>query len=96
MDYIFSSNGGVDEGRFQLILRRGIETGVDEVAAAGIVIATDGNTLRIEAPAEVEISVVAADGKVVADGTGASFTTVLAEGIYVVKAGEAVRKVIIR
>ena len=96
VDYIFSSNGGVDEGRFQLILRRGIETGVDEVAAAGIVIAADGNTLRIEAPAEVEISVVAADGKVVAAGSSASFTTVLAEGIYVVKAGEAVKKVIIR
>ena len=96
VDYIFSSNGGVDEGRFQLILRRGIETGVDEVAAVGIVIAADGNTLRIEAPAEVEISVVAADGKVVAAGSGASFTTVLPEGIYVVKAGEAVRKVIIR
>ncbi|MBD5189343.1 MAG: leucine-rich repeat domain-containing protein [Bacteroidales bacterium] len=96
VDYIFSSNGGVDEGRFQLILRRGIETGVDEVAAAGIVIAADGNILRIEAPAEVEISVVEADGKVVAAGTGASFTTVLAEGIYVVKAGEAVKKVIIR
>ena len=96
VDYIFSANGGVDEGRFQLILRPGIETGVDEVAAAGIVIAADGNTLSIEAPAEVEISVVAADGKVVAAGSGASFTTVLAEGIYVVKAGEAVKKVIIR
>lgn len=96
VDYIFSANGGVDEGRFQLILRPGIETGVDEVVAAGIVIAADGNTLRIEAPAEVEISVVAADGKVVAAGSGASFTTVLAEGIYVVKAGEAVKKVIIR
>lgn len=96
VDYIFSANGGVDEGRFQLILRPGIETGVDEVAAAGIVIAADGNTLSIEAPAEVEISVVAADGKVVAAGIGASFSTVLAEGIYVVKAGEAVKKVIIR
>lgn len=96
VDYIFSANGGVDEGRFQLILRPGIETGVDEVAAAGIVIAADGNTLSIEAPAEVEISVVAADGKVVAAGSTASFTTVLAEGIYVVKAGEAVKKVIIR
>lgn len=96
VDYIFSANGGVDEGRFQLILRPGIETGVDEATAAGIVIAADGNTLSIEAPAEVEISVVAADGKVVAAGSGASFTTVLAEGIYVVKAGEAVKKVIIR
>lgn len=96
VDYIFSANGGLDEGRFQLILRPGIETGVDEVAATGIVIAADGNTLSIEAPAEVEISVVAADGKVVAAGSGASFTTVLADGIYVVKAGEAVKKVIIR
>lgn len=96
-DYIFTADAGINEGRFMLKLRRGgVETGIEESAVAGTVISTEGNVLNITAPAEVEITVVAADGKVFASVTSASFIATLPEGVYAVKAGEVVRKIIIR
>ncbi|MDE5806845.1 MAG: leucine-rich repeat domain-containing protein [Muribaculaceae bacterium] len=96
-DYIFTADAGINEGRFMLKLRRGgVETGIEESAVAGTVISTEGNVLNITAPVEVEITVVAADGKVYASATSASFTATLPEGVYAVKAGEVIRKIIIR
>ena len=96
-DYVFTADAGINEGRFILKLRRGgVETGIEESAVAGTVISTEGNVLNITAPAEVEITVVAADGKVFASATSASFTATLPEGVYAVKAGEVIRKIIIR
>lgn len=94
--YAFTADAGTDEGRFTLELRSNINTGIDGAAADGISISAENGLLTVKAPAEVEITVAAADGRLMAADKGALLTVELPEGVYVVKAGETVRKINIR
>ncbi len=92
--YAFVADAGASDDRFTLRLMPGIITGIEDVEAEGISISLDGNLLSISSPAEVEISVIAADGKIVAIDRSAAFSMSLDKGAYIVKAGDAVRKLI--
>ena len=94
--YAFTAQAGEDEGRFTLELRRSVETGVEETIAASTVITAEAGTLFVKAPAEVEISVTAADGVIMASTRSKDFSIELPAGVYVVKAGETVKKINIR
>ena len=58
-------------------------------------VSVDGDTLSVSAPEEIEITVIAADGKTVAAGRSASFSATLATGVYAVKAGNVTAKVMV-
>lgn len=94
--YAFTADAATDESRFTLELRRDFTTGVEDMEADGIIISAENGVLTVKAPAEVEITVAAADGKVVAIDKSADFSVELSEGVYVVKAGEAIKKINIR
>ena len=94
--YAFTADAATDESRFTLELRRDFTTGVEDMEADGIIISAENGVLTVKAPAEVEITVAAADGKVVAIDKSAGFSVELSEGVYVVKAGEAIKKINIR
>ena len=94
--YAFTADATTDETRFTLELRRDFTTGVEDMEADGIIISAENGVLTVKAPAEVEITVAAADGKVVAIDKSADFSVELSEGVYVVKAGEAIKKINIR
>lgn len=94
--YAFTADAATDEARFTLELRRDFTTGVEDMEADGIIISAENGVLTVKAPAEVEITVAAADGKVVAIDKSADFNVELSEGVYVVKAGEAIKKINIR
>lgn len=90
--YTFKADAGTDENRFILTFEAQI-TGIDAVAADSICVKVDGNQLRVSAPEAIAVTVVAVDGRTVAAGHGTDFTATLAQGIYVVKAGETTIKV---
>ena len=94
--YAFTADAATDEARFTLEIRRDFTTGVEDMEADGIIISAENGVLTVKAPAEVEITVAAADGKVVAIDKSADFSVELSEGVYVVKAGEAIKKINIR
>lgn len=91
--YAFTADAATDNNRFTLRLARGIETGIDEAIAEGVKVTAEGNTLNVRAAEEVEITVAAADGKVIAAAKAATFSTELPNGIYVVKAGDVTTKI---
>lgn len=93
-DYTFQADAATDENRFRLMLN-GKSTAADAITADATSVNVDGNVLTIAAPAEIEIAVASADGKIVASDFAARFTAVLEKGIYVVKAGNLTKKVII-
>lgn len=94
--YEFEAAAGTDEGRFTLRIVRGIESGASEIAADAIKVTVENNVLSVSAPEETAIIVAAADGKVVAEAESAAYTVQLPAGVYVVKAGETVKKINIR
>ncbi|MDE6805835.1 MAG: hypothetical protein K2J05_03405, partial [Muribaculaceae bacterium] len=81
--YAFTADAATDEARFTLELRRDFTTGVEDMEADGILISAENGVLTVKAPAEVEITVAAADGKVVAIDKSADFSVELSEGVYV-------------
>lgn len=94
--YAFTADASTDESRFTLELRKDVITGIDDINVDGIIITTENGALTVKAPVKVEITVACADGKIVAIDRSADFRAELPAGVYVVKAGEAIRKINIR
>lgn len=90
--YAFTADAENNDNRFTLCLMPS-ESGVDAAAAEGIAVNVAGNVLNITAAEAIDITVAAADGKVVARGNAASFSAELEGGVYVVKAGAKTVKV---
>ncbi|MDE5871676.1 MAG: leucine-rich repeat domain-containing protein [Muribaculaceae bacterium] len=90
-DYVFDADASINEARFTLALAS--TNAVATAVAEGLEINVTGNVLSIRSNAAVEISVASIDGKAVASGRSADFSTILENGIYIVKAGEKTMKV---
>lgn len=74
-----------------------LENGVDSVLAPLPVVRVNGNDIVISDVTGVGISVASVDGKIVYSGVGNGTVTVtVSEGIYVVTAGSATAKVVVR
>lgn len=89
-DYTFTSEAGSDNARFTLRLTRG--SGVETVDAQNAGVSVEGSQISVTAPGT--IAIFAIDGKTVAEGFG-SISTTLPAGVYVVKAGNMVKKAVI-
>ena len=89
--YTFEADAATDDQRFTVSFNK--LSGVDAVAAAGINVSVEGNTLNVVSDEAIEIMVVTLDGKTVASEKSASLSVMLESGIYVVKAGNRVVKV---
>ena len=89
-DYTFTSEAGSDNARFTLRLTRG--SGVETVDAQNAGVSVEGSQISVTAPGA--IAIFAIDGKTVAEGFGAISAT-LPAGVYVVKAGNMVKKAVI-
>lgn len=89
-DYTFTSEAGSDNARFTLRLTRG--SGVETVDAQKAGVSVEGPRISVTAPGA--IAIFAIDGKTVAEGIG-SISTTLPAGVYVVKAGNMVKKAVI-
>lgn len=95
-EYAFEANAGIDDNRFAIALVQGKESGVDSSAADDIKVEVKGNMLLVSAPQPVAVTVVAADGTVAAAGESVEFSADLTSGVYVVKAGEKISKIIVK
>ena len=93
-DYTFRTDAATEEGRFSLLLKAQ-STAADSLEPESVKVSVDGDTLSVSAPEEIEITVIAADGKTVAAGRSASFSATLATGVYAVKAGNVTAKVMV-
>ena len=72
-------------------------SGVEAIGAGAVAIATQGHNIVILNALDMNVSVVAANGAVIYSGIGNAKTTVAAApGVYVVKAGKTVKKVIVK
>lgn len=72
-------------------------SGVDAIGNGAVSIKAVGHDIVVLNAAGQNVSVVAANGAVVFNGVGEAKTTVaVASGVYVVKAGKAVKKVIVK
>lgn len=91
--YTFDAKSGSDDSRFILLIGGDVQTGIEAAAAEGIKVAAEGNVITVSAPEAIEIVIVNAEGMTVATAEAADFTTTLANGIYVVKAGNHTFKV---
>ncbi len=89
-DYTFTSEAGSDNARFTLRLTRG--SGVETVDAQNAGVSVEGSQISVTAPGT--IAIFAIDGKTVAEGFG-SISATLPAGVYVVKAGNMVKKAVI-
>ena len=89
-DYTFTSEAGSDNARFTLRLTRG--SGVETVDAQKTGVSVEGPRISVTAPGA--IAIFAIDGKTVAEGIG-SLSANLPAGVYVVKAGNMVKKAVI-
>ncbi|MDE6442929.1 MAG: leucine-rich repeat domain-containing protein [Muribaculaceae bacterium] len=95
-DCTFESDGN-DEARFTLAVRPlPLNSGVEEnVSGSGISVNVNGNILSVVAPSAIPVSVIAADGMTLISQVTDSLSTELHSGIYIVKAGEKVVKVVV-
>ena len=74
-----------------------VTTGVENVAVKGARVATGKNVIIVKSAADMMVTVAAADGRLVYAGKGAETMNIsVAEGVYVVKVGEKVVKVIVQ
>lgn len=74
-----------------------VTTGVENVAAKGARVATGKNVIIVKSAADMMVTVAAADGRLVYAGKGAETMNIsVAEGVYAVKVGEKVVKVIVQ
>lgn len=91
--YTFDAKEGVDDNRFIIEIVRPV-SGIDAAGTgAETEIAVNGNQLTVNSAVEVEVTVAAADGRIVARGTSDGFAATLPAGVYVVKAGNKTVKV---
>lgn len=90
--YQFAAVAGTGNERFLITVSRG--SGVDGITETAGRINLDGNFLTVDAARGA--SVCTLDGKTVATASEGTLETVLENGIYVVKAGDRVRKLIVR
>lgn len=98
--YNFSvSEPGFDNGRFTLILNAPGTTGVNGISAEGAAAVTvDGNIIRVANAAGKDVVICSADGKVYVKETAAADRMEYAMpcGLYIVKAGAASTKCLIK
>ena len=74
-----------------------VTTGVENVAVKGARVATGKNVIIVKSAADMMVTVAAADGRLVYAGKGAETMNIsVAEGVYAVKVGEKVVKVIVQ
>lgn len=72
------------------------DSSVGSVAAADVAIRTTEGQIRVSASEAVAIMVCDLSGKTIAASYGNDFTTAVAKGFYIVKAGNAVRKIAVK
>lgn len=94
-DYTFQADAATDQSRFTIVLKSE-GSAAEAIAAEEVKVSVDGNVLTITAPEEIEIAVIAADGKIAASARSAHFNATLEKGIYAVKAGNETTKVIVK
>ena len=71
----------------------GGESGVNGVEAADAALYVEGNVVKVSAPATIEVYNVAGQKVAAANGTE---LTINGNGAYIVKAGNAVKKVVLK
>ncbi len=87
---------GVSKGSNAAVAYVGV-SGIDAAVSEGVAIAAADKAIVVSGAAGLEITVSAIDGKTVFEGHGKDVTTItVAQGIYVVKAGKTVAKIIVR
>lgn len=87
---------GVSKGSNAAVAYVGV-SGIDAAVSEGVAIAAADKAIVVSGAAGLEITVSAIDGKTVFEGQGKDVTTItVAQGIYVVKAGKTVAKIIVR
>lgn len=94
-EYTFQADADIDESRFTLMLKAST-TSADAIEADTVKVNVEGSVLSIAAPEEIEITVVAADGKTIVSDRSDKFSVTLDKGIYAVKAGDVTTKVIVK
>lgn len=92
--YAFHGVKGTDLNRFTVVLSS--VSGIGSVDAEDVKISVKGSVVEVTAPGEVGIVVADIDGKIVAQGKSADLSVELPAGLYVVKAGEKVAKVVVK
>lgn len=93
------SEPGFDNGRFTLMLKAPGTTGVNGISAEGVAAVTvDGNIIRVANAAGKEVVICSADGKVYVKETATADRMEYAMpcGLYIVKAGAASTKCLIK
>lgn len=93
------SEPGFDNGRFTLILKAPGTTGVNGISAEGAATVTvDGNIIRVDNAAGKDVMICSADGKVYVKETATADRMEYAMpcGLYIVKAGAASTKCLIK
>lgn len=93
-DYEFKGNEGTDDNRFILTIRRVNTTTVEGIAEEDINIRMEGKELIINSPEAIAIQVFTTDGKTILNCEDYSLSMELPEGLYIVKAGNKVVKVL--
>ena len=87
---------GVSKGSNVAVANVGV-SGIDAAVSEGVAIAAADKAIVVSGAAGLEITVSAIDGKTVFEGQGKDVTTItVAQGVYVVKAGKTVAKIIVR
>lgn len=87
---------GVSKGSNAAVAYVGV-SGIDAAVSEGVAIAAADKAIVVSGATGLEITVSAIDGKTVFEGQGKDVTTItVAQGIYVVKAGKTVAKIIVR
>lgn len=87
---------GVSKGSNAAVAYVGV-SGIDAAVSEGVAIAAADKAIVVSGAAGLEITVSVIDGKTVFEGQGKDVTTItVAQGVYVVKAGKTVAKIIVR
>lgn len=87
---------GVSKGSNVAVAYVGV-SGIDAAVSEGVAIASADKAIVVSGAAGLEITVSAVDGKTVFEGQGKDVNTIpVAQGVYVVKAGKTVAKIIVR